>query len=781
MEHICTAKVALIVSKTGQVSTRRFNEAPFKRAGSARPKKLACTIGLSIAATAVTGCATLPSGVSQSAIATTQTQQLAINAPIGSPLVVVRYPAFVEDSAEQTYYDAFRDAAIGRAIDADEVTTISSNALADSIVLKSNYFALSVYKELAARLPEHSVLLSPHSIDLGADGRLTSTPMTQAESLPNILTVDFASYTFPDSSKMIGNDPLTFGNIVTPLVVVRTNHQAAPATQGVLLASAPLLKGAADNSRESLENTLEIMRRGRLEPDNPDLDFVSYLNGHHTINVASHSMSSNEENSIQSLPVERIVLDEAIISKFNYIDDASVDPFKTAYSQAFANRVIGLLNEVDVDKAVIAGRASAISEFDESLATLTYIGSDDPTYQARFRYAERMLDAEQKYLSVQSLRLFDGIHNSEMGGQIRDMLKAEHDVILERQDILKRQRASTALAVLSGVAAVGIIATSGSACGDSGGCNSALRSIASDILLKGAVYAGANAFTLNKLSKSITDNYLDAIVPALEQQTSIQVSLIDSNETITAIRHEDLQAKLNEIYNDNTRALQEIGTRCAYGTNGNPISGVWLGMCTAGLANGSGAAVLTNANGEDVEYYGYASNGLANGPGLMVVHKATQSEALEGNFSAGFPNGVIKQSISGRADRLVVYQMGQIQGAAPHGSHAASPFNSQAPIAQLSPQSQAYNISANTRPIAPIIAPVAAPITAPVIRPANIAPLAPHNRSSSALPLAPTAPVLAAPSPHPIAPTVLPLSPHVLPIAPVAVTPNPLPIAPIVP
>jgi len=87
--------------------------------------------------------------------------------------------------------------------------TVETVAVADGTIIKSNYYALSLYKELAAKLPEHGVLLSPHAIKLGPGGELTSEPMTSAEELPSVVSVDFATYSFPDSKKMMKDVPLT--------------------------------------------------------------------------------------------------------------------------------------------------------------------------------------------------------------------------------------------------------------------------------------------------------------------------------------------------------------------------------------------------------------------------------------------------------------------------------------------------------------------------------------------------------------------------------------------
>ena len=99
------------------------------------------------------------------------------------------------------------------------------------------------------------------------------------------------------------------------------------------------------------------------------------------------------------------------------------------------------------------GRAVSVAQFDPALAALTLTGLEDDDYQARLRYTERLLQAEQRYLSVQSLRIFDGIHNGEMGAQIRDMLGEEYNVLQERRKLARQQNTATALAVLGAVAA----------------------------------------------------------------------------------------------------------------------------------------------------------------------------------------------------------------------------------------------------------------------------------------------------------------------------------------
>ena len=152
-------------------------------------------------------------------------------------------------------------------------------------------------------------------------------------------------------------------------------------------------------------------------------------------------------------------------------------------------------------------------------------------YAARAAYAERLLDAQRKYLSVQSLRIFDGIHNGELGAQVRDMIAAEHKVLEERRKLARQQNISTLLAVAS---IAGGVATGagGSNCRDSrtqaeyDRCvrNQRTRSAASSAMVQAGIFAATEAYSKAQLSQQVGTNYLNSIVPALEQQTTVTVN-----------------------------------------------------------------------------------------------------------------------------------------------------------------------------------------------------------------------------------------------------------------
>lgn len=644
-------------------------------------------------ALSLSACAGTATGKSRSALITDlPSPDLQQTAPAGTSLVVIRYPAVVETEAQVTYRSNYLRTPIGGRANGS-IQNQDAQAIADGAIVKSNYFALSLYKELVERLPDHSVLLSPHAIGLSEDNTLTSKPITEAENIPSVLTLDFATYSFPDPQKMMSSEPLTFGDLITPLVTVRTDHRASAATQGVLLASRPLLGFAGGSAQKSVQSSLASMQDGKFGIDSPELDFVSYISADTVVDLQTKPLgATGSTKATRIYPVEKIVLDREALNSLATDDSGAVDPLEDVFSSALADQVVGILNRTDMTKASMMARAASVSQFDPGLAALTLTGLQDEDFQARMRYTERLLQAEQRYLSVQSLRIFDGIHNGEMGAQVRDMLTAEYEVIQERRKLARQQNTATALAVLGAVAA-------GAAATQTGNNTNLGELILVNTIANAAIFSASQAFALNRQSAAIGANYLTSIVPALEEQVSVQVNLIDSNETITAIRFEDLRAKLQELYSENQRAIETIGTSCGYKHDHSESAGVWLGECEEGVAAGTGVGVIQYDDGTSVEYYGTALNGQPNGAGYLIRHGEVGSSSLEGNFVNGLPDGVIKVSSAGNADTLRLYEAGKDIGRAPSDSGAPTPFIKPPAPAETQPTKDApqANASSNVR------------------------------------------------------------------------------------
>ena len=617
------------------------------------------------------GCASTATGKKQSRFsASPAPAQLQAEAPAGGVLAVVRYPAMVEDDAHELFRARYTTRSIGGAVPrvSDQLV---ADTLADMTVVKSNYFALSLFKELAAELPPNTVLLSPHAITLDGEGRLSSRPMTGAETLPSVVSVDFAAYSLPNPRRMMGDVPLTFGDLITPLVTVRTDHLASVPTHGLLLASEPLLGVAAFNGRETARDTITAIQTGELSDAVPELDFVSYLNSDPVRSVEVERLSrAHPENHVQSYPVERIRLDEDALNILDEGDNGRTDPLSNPFSAGFADRIVDIINGLDVDRASAVGRASAIARFDPDLGALAFAPAASADQLERLRYAERLLDAQRSYLSVQSLRIFDGIHNGEMGAQVRDMILAERNVLERRRQLARQQNVTMALS-LAAILAAGSVGGGGDRAFQSGS-----ERLLSGIVRQAGFYALQEAWNLRRESRGIGENYITAVLPALEEQQLVSVDLIDSNETITAIRYEDLQTKLLDLYQSNLRSLEGAAGRCAYNRSGAGLDGAegtWLGACEGGLGHGPGVGVLRQADGTAEEFYGTARRGAPDGPGILVRHFPMGSESFEGTFRGGALDGPVRVSRRGQPDSFRRFQGGQDVGPA-RPENVLSPF-----------------------------------------------------------------------------------------------------------
>lgn len=84
--------------------------------------------------------------------------------PRSEALIVIRYPAIISAEAEHPFYQAFGNNAIGGTVPIDVKVRTDTTRVAQAVIAKTNYYVMSMYRELQKKLPEHTVLLSPHMI-----------------------------------------------------------------------------------------------------------------------------------------------------------------------------------------------------------------------------------------------------------------------------------------------------------------------------------------------------------------------------------------------------------------------------------------------------------------------------------------------------------------------------------------------------------------------------------------------------------------------------------------
>ena len=72
--------------------------------------------------------------------------------------------------------------------------------------------------------------------------------------------------------------PVTFGDLVTPLFVVQGDRWLQPSTNGLLLASDPLLQTAWGLSEKQADSEIERKLQAAPSGFQRPLDFVAFLN-----------------------------------------------------------------------------------------------------------------------------------------------------------------------------------------------------------------------------------------------------------------------------------------------------------------------------------------------------------------------------------------------------------------------------------------------------------------------------------------------------------------------
>lgn len=575
-------------------------------------------------------------------------------------MVVIRYPAVVQQDALPAFHAAFERNAIGGKVDLDDGIPLASDRVAQAIIAKSAYYVMSLYRELSRSLPEATVLLSPHVIERDANERLTSRPLLASEQVPSVVTIDFSVYSFPDPAEMMDAPPLTFGDLVTPLFVIHANHWASPSTHGLLLSSEALVEAAWTLSREQAAGRIDAMRGAGDVPVRP-LDFVRFLDrgdmGFSGLPLKSPGASRREVVAVEVHPLEKIRMDPDRMLRME--NDPGQDPFADAFVRGAASRIVTELNTADHDRATFFERQAALATFDPELARAFLSRPVPEPVRVRLQMAEALLKAERTFLAAQSDALYAGAYEGVYGSQMRQMIAAEFRTLEERRDLARSQNWSTALAVL---------AMAGAAyAGSEYDSNFFHSSTFENLALITSLWAVNNAMVKHAQSKTVGENFLVQMAPAINRQVAVQVEWMQSSETITARDFSEFRDKTLALYQQRVRGIGGSAPGpCTFGHPALDAAGTWFGPCREGFAAGSGFGLAVDGEGNTVEYLGSAEAGVAAGRGAMIFRSPGQTGAVyyEGEFMAGRPHGVVRVEQPGRKPRLRIFREGVDRGAA---------------------------------------------------------------------------------------------------------------------
>jgi hypothetical protein len=575
-------------------------------------------------------------------------------------LVVIRYPAIIHAEAEASYFHAFSLNAIGGEVPPANRTKKVTTRIAQSVIAKSNYYVMSLYRELQRELPEKTVLLSPHIILWDKDRGLYSRPILATEQIPSVVTVDFNVYSYPDTTELMDSPPVTFGDLVTPIFTVHGDRWLQPPTNGLLLASSPLLQTAWGLSEKQANSEIERKLDGKLASFQRPLDFVQFLNRRsvprQNLPLKGVGESRLQVQSVEQYPVEKIKMDGLLLE--NLTEDFTRDPFAVSFVSGAAERIKHTLSQVNHDKATFFARQNALARFDPELAVAFLARSGGEDVRSRLQLAEALIEAERKFIAAQSVSIYDGTYLGDYGGKMRQMIEGEYALLENRRSAARKANVTTAVAALALIGSIYAATASGAL----GGI--AMQSF-SGILVLGSLWAMSSTLETRAESAQMSEHFLALIAPALERQISVQMEWLESKERISAMGFAEFRNKTLTLYQARVRSLQaRYDDNCMFYHPGFTVTGRWYGSCRDGLADERGYGVILDGAGNSVEYLGTAENGLPSGTGGLIARYSRETGAFyfEGAFEKGLPNGVVRIEEPGARPRIREFRAGKDVG-----------------------------------------------------------------------------------------------------------------------
>ncbi|MFC1777586.1 hypothetical protein ACFL3I_09630 [Pseudomonadota bacterium] len=627
----------------------------------------------------ISGCAGTAKGKDTSSYSSLKTEEISSQeSSEASAMVIIRYPAMIHTNAENLYVSSFAINAIGGEVPYGVYGDRQTSRIAQSIVEKSSYFAMSLYHELKGILPEGSVLLSPHIIDWDKQRNLYSRPILGTEQIPSVLTIDFSIYSFPDVGELMNAAPVTFGDLVTPLILIKSSRWVQPSLGGLLISSPPLASSAWRQVRFEAENSFRARLDDSPQAGGSSLGFVSFLRERDEPNLALPLKRSGDENAqlvaIEQYSLEKIQMDGAVISTLS--EDFSIDPFVQGFVKGASTRVVEMLNSIDHEKATFFARQAALERFDPELANVFFIQSRDESVRARLQLAEALVGAEREFLAAQSDSIYDGTYNGNYGSKMRKIIAAEYRMLEERRTLAKKQNITTAVAVVALAGSVyGAVAASAA--------GTAAVAATSGAALAGSGWALHKSLETRTESKEVNRYFLARMAPAFDRQMSVQMEWLESKEVITARGFAEFRNKTLSLYQSRVRSMQvSVEMQCRFSHPDFGQTGRWYGVCDNGLAAGRGYGLIMDQRGNSVEFIGDAKDGLASGSGGMIIQRSGQVGATyyEGGFKKGLPDGVVRVEKVGETPKLRQFKSGTDIGKGNANSLQSLSFVSNAPL-----------------------------------------------------------------------------------------------------
>ena len=284
---------------------------------------------------------------------------------------MIRYPAIIHADAEEPYFHAFSINAIGGEVPAANRTKKATTRIAKSVIAKSNYYVMSLYRELAKRTAAEygSALTAYHPVGQGQGRAQPPHPGDRTDSQRGhhrFQCLFFSGYN--------GTDGLATGDFWRP------GHSAVRCAQQSLAAAIdqrasavqrafgsgflePVFRTGAASRSQTNWTTRPLSTKGRW------ISSPSSTRGckdRRDLPLKAVGDSGLDILAVEEYPVEKIQMRGELLEDLS--ESYSLDPFSEAFVQGAATRVKRTLNMVDHDKATFFARQNALARFDPELA-----------------------------------------------------------------------------------------------------------------------------------------------------------------------------------------------------------------------------------------------------------------------------------------------------------------------------------------------------------------------------------------------------------------------------
>lgn len=468
-------------------------------------------------------------------------------------LVAIRYPAIIERTSQSSFESAFgyyRPNDIENLRDAN----INNPGVTDSFS-KTIYYVNELYKSLSDRLPEDGVILVPQRI-INKDDHFIAANLEDIGLPPAAIVVDFFTYTESRDDILNPDALLTFGNLITPMMQATTAKSAMPETNGALI----LTKGLY-----SVKNDINQTKGAYGGATHTIIDHLNAGSSNDTDLPRKHGLPY-ELGKVMSLPLSVVDVGgeklENLDTGWNKYDMSIIT--KEAFVNVYVNAIIDILNKIDIELALDAGRQKYISYFDPELGkNETPLSQKDQTKLLAIKAFEK---TEVKYLSKGSQYLYDAIYNGVYGDSIRSMTLNEYDYIKQQRDLADKEASAKFGKGLNTFMSIAAGAMAGVAASDSRLSYDQRQQISSD-LQSSALISAQTAEKLDKekealglakfdLTNSFEKNFRHLYFDQLKK-TSV---MVEGTNEITAKTVRQLREQLVMLYNKTFSSYQRVAT-----------------------------------------------------------------------------------------------------------------------------------------------------------------------------------------------------------------------------